>query len=95
MFVFFCSSVSVRSCACACVHVRVRYCVCTCVCSQRNLRGVLETGHSANIFCAKFMPCSDSRQLVTCAGDSQIKSINVEYEKVADKKQVCKEREKR
>ncbi|KAJ5601164.1 hypothetical protein N7510_010698 [Penicillium lagena] len=37
------------------------------------------TGHKANIFSVKFMPHSNDRTLVTCAGDSQVRIFDIEY----------------
>ncbi|KAJ5115459.1 hypothetical protein NUU61_001218 [Penicillium alfredii] len=37
------------------------------------------TGHRANIFSVKFMPHSNDRTLVTCAGDSQVRVFDIEY----------------
>lgn len=37
------------------------------------------TGHKANIFSVKFMPHSNDRTLVTCAGDSQVRVFDIEY----------------
>lgn len=37
------------------------------------------TGHSANIFSVKFMPHSNDRTIVSCAGDSQVRVFDVEY----------------
>lgn len=37
------------------------------------------TGHSANIFSVKFMPHSNDRTLVSCAGDSEVRVFDIEY----------------
>lgn len=37
------------------------------------------TGHKSNIFSVKFMPHSNDRTLVTCAGDSQVRVFDIEY----------------
>ncbi|CAI7594774.1 unnamed protein product [Penicillium pancosmium] len=37
------------------------------------------TGHKANIFSVKFMPHSNDRTLITCAGDSQVRVFDIEY----------------
>ncbi|OJJ47901.1 hypothetical protein ASPZODRAFT_141461 [Penicilliopsis zonata CBS 506.65] len=37
------------------------------------------TGHKANIFSVKFMPHSNDRTVVTCAGDSQVRVFDIEY----------------
>ncbi|KAI9849653.1 MAG: hypothetical protein M1837_002778 [Sclerophora amabilis] len=39
----------------------------------------ISTGHRANIFSVKFMPHSDDRTLVTCAGDGEVRVFDVEY----------------
>lgn len=38
----------------------------------------IATGHTANIFSAKFMPNASSPTVVTCAGDSNIRIIDLE-----------------
>ncbi|KAH2176320.1 hypothetical protein KXW37_008798 [Aspergillus fumigatus] len=43
------------------------------------LNTTVYTGHKANIFSAKFMPHSNDRTLVTCAGDSQVRVFDIEY----------------
>lgn len=42
------------------------------------------TGHRANIFSVKFMPHSNDRTLVTCAGDSQVRIFDIEYASKSD-----------
>ncbi|PKY04804.1 wd and tetratricopeptide repeat protein [Aspergillus campestris IBT 28561] len=37
------------------------------------------TGHRANIFSVKFMPHSNDRTVVTCAGDSQVRVFDIEH----------------
>ncbi|KAF9884439.1 hypothetical protein FE257_001770 [Aspergillus nanangensis] len=37
------------------------------------------TGHRSNIFSVKFMPHSNDRTLVTCAGDNQVRVFDIEY----------------
>ncbi|RMJ21725.1 hypothetical protein PHISP_07407 [Aspergillus sp. HF37] len=37
------------------------------------------TGHRANIFAVKFMPHSNDRTLITCAGDSQVRVFDLEH----------------
>eukprot|EP00879_Flechtneria_rotunda_P031703 GHRR01034657.1.p1 GENE.GHRR01034657.1~~GHRR01034657.1.p1 ORF type:complete len:136 (+),score=24.59 GHRR01034657.1:177-584(+) len=32
------------------------------------------SGHTANIFCVRFMPATGDNQLVSCAGDGQVRS---------------------
>lgn len=34
-----------------------------------------DTGHTSNIFDAKFMPCTDDSKIVTCANDGEVKII--------------------
>ncbi|OAX80682.1 hypothetical protein ACJ72_04977 [Emergomyces africanus] len=43
------------------------------------LNTTIETGHSANIFSVKFMPHSNDRTLVSCAGDSEVRVFDIEY----------------
>ncbi|KAF7181370.1 hypothetical protein CNMCM7691_000588 [Aspergillus felis] len=43
------------------------------------LNTTIYTGHKANIFSTKFMPHSNDRTLVTCAGDSQVRVFDIEY----------------
>lgn len=43
------------------------------------LNTTIDTGHRANIFSVKFMPHSNDRTLVTCAGDSQVRVFDIEY----------------
>ncbi|RHZ66021.1 hypothetical protein CDV55_105066 [Aspergillus turcosus] len=47
--------------------------------SPFTLNTTVYTGHKANIFSAKFMPHSNDRTLVTCAGDSQVRVFDIEY----------------
>ena len=44
-----------------------------------SLNTTLLTGHSANIFSVKFMPHSNDRTLVTCAGDAEVRVFDIEY----------------
>ncbi|KAE8398278.1 hypothetical protein BDV37DRAFT_288692 [Aspergillus pseudonomiae] len=44
-----------------------------------SLNTTLHTGHRANIFSVKFMPHSNDRTLVTCAGDHQVRVFDIEY----------------
>ncbi|KAJ5245853.1 hypothetical protein N7468_000836 [Penicillium chermesinum] len=44
-----------------------------------SLKTTVATGHKANIFSVKFMPHSNDRTLVTCAGDSQVRVFDIEY----------------
>lgn len=43
------------------------------------LNTTILTGHRANIFSVKFMPHSNDRTLVSCAGDSQVRVFDIEY----------------
>lgn len=43
------------------------------------LTTTVATGHTANIFSVKFMPHSNDRTLVTCAGDGQVRVFDIEY----------------
>ena len=43
------------------------------------LNTTIATGHQANIFSVKFMPHSNDRTLVSCAGDSEVRVFDVEY----------------
>lgn len=38
------------------------------------------SGHQANIFSAKFLPCTDDKQVVSCSGDGVVFSTNVEQD---------------
>lgn len=44
-----------------------------------SLNTTVLTGHKSNIFSVKFMPHSEDRTLVTCAGDSQVRVFDIEY----------------
>ncbi|CAL8575654.1 hypothetical protein XPA_001567 [Xanthoria parietina] len=46
--------------------------------AQFALNTTVSTGHSANIFSVKFMPNSDDRTIVTCAGDSEVRVVDIE-----------------
>ena len=37
------------------------------------------TGHQANIFSVKFMPHSNDRTVVTCAGDAEVRVFDIEH----------------
>lgn len=39
----------------------------------------IATGHHANIFSVKFMPHSNDRTVITCAGDSEVRVFDLEY----------------
>jgi len=43
------------------------------------LNTTVATGHKANIFSVKFMPHSNDRTLITCAGDSQVRVFDIEH----------------
>ena len=47
--------------------------------SQFQLTATVATGHTANIFSVKFMPHSNDRTVVTCAGDSEVRIFDLEY----------------
>ncbi|MCJ1482877.1 hypothetical protein MMC06_003043 [Schaereria dolodes] len=47
--------------------------------AQFALTTTVATGHTANIFSVKFMPHSEDRTLVTCAGDSEVRVFDIEY----------------
>ncbi|KJE97808.1 hypothetical protein CAOG_07902 [Capsaspora owczarzaki ATCC 30864] len=44
---------------------------------RKQLRLAWHAGHTANIFCAKFMPNTDNSVIVSCAGDGQIRVHSV------------------
>lgn len=68
-------------------------CCCTYLERLQQLRGYYESGHTANIFCTKFMPGTNSEVIISCAGDYeveenvtlnntqgiQVKAFNVNY----------------
>jgi WD40 repeat protein len=35
------------------------------------LQAAFDTGHTANIFCAKFLPFTNNSRIITCAGTSE------------------------
>ncbi len=43
------------------------------------LRGSIDTGHIANIFCAQFLPSTGSSRVISCAGDREIRCFNINY----------------
>ena len=43
------------------------------------LKDSISTGHHANIFSVKFMPHSDDRRVVSCAGDSEVRVFDLEH----------------
>lgn len=44
-----------------------------------SLNTSVDTGHHANIFSVKFMPHSNDRTVITCAGDSEVRVFDLEY----------------
>ena len=44
-----------------------------------SLTTTVATGHRANIFSVKFMPHSNDRTLVTCAGDAEVRVFDIEH----------------
>lgn len=48
--------------------------------SNRQLVHSIRSGHRANIFSAKFLPCSGDRRLVSCAGDGMIHFTDLDRE---------------
>ncbi|KAL8971895.1 MAG: hypothetical protein Q9197_003045 [Variospora fuerteventurae] len=46
--------------------------------AQFVLNTTVATGHSANIFSVKFMPHSNDRTIVTCAGDAEVRVFDIE-----------------
>lgn len=40
----------------------------------------IRSGHRANIFSAKFLPCTNDKQIVSCSGDGVIFYTNVEQD---------------
>ncbi|KAL8829685.1 MAG: hypothetical protein Q9191_001866 [Dirinaria sp. TL-2023a] len=40
---------------------------------------VCELGHTQNIFSVKFMPHSNDKTLITCAGDAEVRVFDIEY----------------
>ncbi|KAL9017647.1 MAG: hypothetical protein Q9185_005043 [Variospora sp. 1 TL-2023] len=46
--------------------------------AQFQLNTTVATGHSANIFSVKFMPHSNDRTIVTCAGDAEVRVFDIE-----------------
>ncbi|XP_071800939.1 DDB1- and CUL4-associated factor 6-like isoform X1 [Asterias amurensis] len=44
----------------------------------RKKLATIASGHRANIFSAKFMPCCNDSQIISCSGDGQISFNNVE-----------------
>ncbi|KAL8875733.1 MAG: hypothetical protein Q9198_005949 [Flavoplaca austrocitrina] len=46
--------------------------------AQFALNTTVSTGHTANIFSVKFMPHSGDRTIVTCAGDCEVRVVDIE-----------------
>jgi len=45
---------------------------------QFHLATTIDTGHRRNIFSVKFMPHSDDRKIVSCAGDAEVRIFDIE-----------------
>ncbi|XP_064182971.1 DDB1- and CUL4-associated factor 6-like isoform X1 [Anguilla rostrata] len=45
---------------------------------NRKVKATIRSGHRANIFSAKFMPCTNDEQIVSCSGDGVIYYTNTE-----------------
>ncbi|KAJ8351773.1 hypothetical protein SKAU_G00232490 [Synaphobranchus kaupii] len=45
---------------------------------NRKVKATIRSGHRANIFSAKFMPCTNDQQIVSCSGDGVIYYTNTE-----------------
>lgn len=45
---------------------------------QFHLAVAIDTGHRRNIFSVKFMPHSDDRKIVSCAGDAEVRIFDIE-----------------
>ncbi|KAJ8407284.1 hypothetical protein AAFF_G00278580 [Aldrovandia affinis] len=45
---------------------------------NRKVKAAIRSGHRANIFSAKFMPCTNDQQIVSCSGDGIIYYTNTE-----------------
>ncbi|XP_071420204.1 DDB1- and CUL4-associated factor 6 isoform X2 [Pithys albifrons albifrons] len=54
---------------------------------SRKVLTTIRSGHRANIFSAKFLPCTNDRQIVSCSGDGVIFYTNVEHD--ADTNRQC------
>jgi len=50
--------------------------------SRKKLLRSWDSGHTANIFCARFMPFTDDNCVVSCAADSQVRVSNLERQTV-------------
>ncbi|XP_051003720.1 DDB1- and CUL4-associated factor 6 isoform X2 [Acomys russatus] len=47
---------------------------------SRKILTTIRSGHRANIFSAKFLPCTDDKQIVSCSGDGVIFYTNIEQD---------------
>ncbi|XP_021053792.1 DDB1- and CUL4-associated factor 6 isoform X3 [Mus pahari] len=47
---------------------------------SRKVLTTIRSGHRANIFSAKFLPCTDDKQIVSCSGDGVIFYTNIEQD---------------
>ncbi|XP_054568305.1 DDB1- and CUL4-associated factor 6 isoform X4 [Eptesicus fuscus] len=47
---------------------------------SRKVLTTIRSGHRANIFSAKFLPCTNDKQIVSCSGDGVIYYTNVEQD---------------
>ncbi|NXC94274.1 DCAF6 factor, partial [Certhia familiaris] len=47
---------------------------------SRKVLTTIRSGHRANIFSAKFLPCTNDKQIVSCSGDGVIFYTNVEHD---------------
>ncbi|GJQ11441.1 hypothetical protein GpartN1_g3232.t1 [Galdieria partita] len=50
--------------------------------SRKKLLRSWDSGHTANIFCARFMPFTEDNCVVSCAADSQVRVSNLEKQTV-------------
>lgn len=47
---------------------------------SRKVLTTIRSGHRANIFSAKFLPCTNDKQIISCSGDGVIYYTNVEQD---------------
>lgn len=47
---------------------------------SRKVLTTIRSGHRANIFSAKFLPCTNDKQIVSCSGDGVIFYTNIEQD---------------
>ncbi|XP_023366550.1 DDB1- and CUL4-associated factor 6 isoform X5 [Otolemur garnettii] len=52
---------------------------------SRKVLTTIRSGHRANIFSAKFLPCTNDKQIVSCSGDGVIFYTNVEQDAEANR----------